>query len=279
MEVTRLFDLLDHQGKNTPKPDALAGKEDGEWKRYNTAEVIQNAEDISLGLIALGIKKDDKVATISNNRPEWNFADFGMMQIGAVHVPIYPTISEEDYRFILNDAEVRVVFVSDRSLFEKISNLRKDVPGIMEIYTFDRVEGAKHWTELKSLAKEEDRPRLKEMKAAVSASDIATLIYTSGTTGVPKGVMLTHHNIASNVWATRNLTPCDHRHTALSFLPLCHIYERMLTYLNIYKGVSIYYAESLEKIVDNIKEVKPHLFSTVPRLLEKVYDKIVAKGK
>jgi long-chain acyl-CoA synthetase len=280
MEVTRLFDLLDYQAKHTPKPDALSGKENGQWVKYSTSEVIKHAGAISYGLLALGIGRDDKVANISNNRPEWHFADFGMMQIGAVHVPVYPTISEDDYRFILNDAAVKVVFVSDKSLFEKITNIRKDVPSIQEVYTFDRVPGAKHWTELAELGKsKEDAGYLEGIKRSISAEDMATLLYTSGTTGVPKGVMLTHSNIVSNVWASRNLTPCDHRHRALSFLPLCHIYERMLTYLNIYKGVSVYYAESLEKIVDNIKEVKPHLFSTVPRLLEKVYDKIVAKGK
>ena len=237
MEITRLFDIPHYQLQNFPKKDALAGKENGEWVRYSTKDFINQANAVSYGLLALGLKKDDKVANISNNRPEWNFVDIGILQIGAVHVPIYPTISEDDYKFILNDAGVKVVFVSDKALLEKIQNIRSSVPSIMEIYIYDEVEGAKNWSELKELGKTaEDAGRLEGIKREIVGDDIATLIYTSGTTGVPKGVMLSHTNIASNVWACRNLTPCDQRHTGLSFLPLCHIYERMLTYLNMYKG-------------------------------------------
>lgn len=279
-EVSRLFEIIHFQQKMTPKTISLSGKEGNNWHSYSTDEVIRNADELSFGLMALGLKKGDKIANISNNRPEWNFADFAIMQIGAVHVPIYPTISEEDYRFILNDAEVKLVFVSDKSLYEKIKNIRASVPSIQEVFSFDKIEGVRHWLELKEIgSKNPKKEELSEIKKSVLPEDLVTLIYTSGTTGQPKGVMLTHHNILSNVLACRNLTPCDDRHTALSFLPLCHIYERMLTYLNMYKGLSIYYAESMEKIVDNIKEIKPHLFSSVPRLLEKVYDKIVAKGK
>lgn len=276
----RLFDLLPKMLEKYPKQDALAAKENGEWVKYSTQTFIENAELLSYGLLALGIKKGDKIANISNNRPEWNFVDIAMLQIGAVHVPIYPTISENDYKYILNDAEVKIVFVSDADLYNKVKNIRADVPTLKEIYTYDRVPGAKHWTEILELGKQNaDKTQLEEIKNSISKMDLATLIYTSGTTGNPKGVMLSHNNIVSNFLASEHLMPVDYRAKALSFLPLCHVYERMLTYMYMHMGISIYYAESIEKIGDNLKEVKPEIFTTVPRLLEKVYDKIVNKGK
>lgn len=280
MSITRLFDLLPHMASQFPKQDALAGKENAEWVKYSTAQFIENANNLSYGLLALGIKREDKIANIANNRPEWNMADMGMLQIGAVHVPIYPTISEADYKYILNDAEVKIVFVSDLALYQKIQGLMPEVPSLKEVYTFDKVPGAKHWTEVLQLGKQNADPaKLEELKNQIKENDLATMVYTSGTTGNPKGVMLSHRNIVSNFLASEKLAPVGPADSALSFLPLCHIYERMLTYLYMYLGVSIYYAESIEKIGDNLKEVKPAIFSTVPRLLEKVYDKIVAKGK
>ncbi|MBK0404432.1 long-chain fatty acid--CoA ligase [Adhaeribacter sp. BT258] len=278
MDFTRAFDILTYQQKKYPQPDCMAAKIDGEWQKYSTQDTIDKANQVSLGLLKLGVKKGDKVAIVSMNRPEWVFADYGIQQIGAVGVPMYPTITEEDYRYIFNDAEVKVIFVSDRSLYNKVMAATSNISGIQEIYTFDEVHGARCWTELLKLAEGEDPKQLEPLKAAITPDDLLTIIYTSGTTGNPKGVMLTHNNIVSNVKGAGPYVPVNENHRALSFLPLCHIYERMLLYLYMGFGVSIYYAEGMETIADNLKEVKPHVFTTVPRLLEKVYDKIVAKG-
>lgn len=278
MEVTRIFDLLPYQAANYPKADMLTSKVKGIWTPYSTAEVIAIANHVSLGLIHLGLEKNDKVAIISQNRPEWNFVDYGIQQVGAVSVPIYPTITEDDFKYILNDAEVKFIFVSTSELFKTITNAAQGIESIQKIFTFDEVEGAENWISVKQLGEKENIHRLTPYKDAVSADDLLTLIYTSGTTGNPKGVMLTHNNLLSNVKACTPCMPVDQRHKALSFLPLCHVYERMLSYIYTYNFVSIYYAESIETISDNLKEVHPNIFVTVPRLLEKVYDKIYAKG-
>lgn len=278
MEVTRVFDLLPYQLKTFPQPDAISNKVNGNWVKYSTQDVIDISNHISLGLLKLGMKKDDKIAIISSNRPEWNFVDFGIQKLGAVSVPMYPTITEEDYKYIFQDAGVKIVFVSNQDLFDKVTRATKGISSIQAIYTFDKVPNAKHWTEVKKLGEAGNVADLEPFKAAVKPSDLLTLIYTSGTTGNPKGVMLSHNNIISNFKASAPLMPVDSRHRALSFLPLCHIYERMLNYLYTFCGVSIYYAESIETISDNLKEVHPHIFVSVPRLLEKVYDKIYAKG-
>ena len=278
MDFTRAFDILTYQLQKYPQPDCLAAKINGEWRKYSTQQVQEKANQVSLGLLKLGIKKGDKVAIVSMNRPEWVFVDYGIQQIGAVGVPMYPTITEEDYRYIFTDAEVKAIFVSDRSLYNKVIAATLGIPGIQEIYSFDEVPGAKCWTDLLKLGEGEDPAQLEPIKAAISPDDLLTLIYTSGTTGNPKGVMLSHNNIISNVKGAGPYVPVNEHHRALSFLPLCHIYERMLLYLYSSYGVSIYFAESLETIADNLKEVKPHVFTTVPRLLEKVYDKIVSKG-
>jgi len=278
MHFTPAFDILPRELEKYPEPDSLAAKINGEWRTYSTQDVINKANQVSLGLLKLGIKNGDKVAIVSMNRPEWVFVDYGIQQIGAVGVPMYPTITEEDYRYIFNDAEVKAVFVSDRTLYNKVVAATANIPGIKEIYTFDDVPGAKCWTDLLDLAKGEDAAILEPLKAAISPDDLLTIIYTSGTTGNPKGVMLSHNNIVSNVKGASPYVPVNNHHRALSFLPLCHIYERMLLYLYMSFGVSIYFAEGMETIADNLKEVKPHVFTTVPRLLEKVYDKIVAKG-
>jgi long-chain acyl-CoA synthetase len=278
MTVTRLFDLIPQQIAKYPKDDALATKENGTWITYSSARVQEIIDQVSIGFVKLGIKKDDKVAIISPNRPEWNFIDLGLQQIGAVSVPIYPTLTVDDYRYIFDDAEVKMVFVYDEPLFTKAMEAVVGSKTNPVIYTLQPVAGTKNWKEITELAKGESASMLDSYKANVFNHDLLTLIYTSGTTGKPKGVMLTHNNILSNVQAAIPLMPVNHNHRALSFLPLCHVYERMLCYLYLSQGVSIYYAESIETVGDNLKEVKPHMFVTVPRLLEKVYDKIVAKG-
>ncbi len=278
--ITRIFDIPETQRKKFPKSDALCGKENGSWKLYSTDDFIRTADEVSFGLLAMGLKKDDTIALICNNRPEWNFLDFGMLQIGVVNVPVYLSLSESEFKFILNDAEVKYVFVSDESLFQKIQSIRKDVPSLREIYTVNKVSGARHWSEITELGKaQRNDQKLSQIKAEIKPADLATILYTSGTTGNPKGVMLSHDNIISNVTATEHLLPFDYHGRTLSFLPLCHSYERMLTYLYMYSGVSIYYAESMDKLMEHFKEINPDGFSTVPRLLEKVYDRIVEKGK
>ena len=283
MELTRTFDLLNWmQAKYADKTDILAGKEDGKWKMYSVSEYIDFCNWVSYALLSLGIKKGDKVAIISNNRPEWNFTDFGISQIGAISIPIYPTISSEEYAFILDHAEPKLIFISDKPLYDKIKPIADQTPAISDIYTFDAVPGAKHFIEIITIGKEmasrfgED---LVKARAAIDPSDIATIIYTSGTTGFPKGVMLTHLNLVSNFIESSVIHPVGSEGKVLSFLPLSHIYERTLTYHFQYKGVSIYYAESVGKIMENLKEIKPDIMAVVPRLLERIFDKIISTGK
>lgn len=278
-QITRTFDLLQHQLEKFKKDDTLAYKYDGKWRKFSIEEYIEAADNISYGLLKLGIQPGDKVAIVSPNRPEWNFADMGIAQIGAVSVPMYPTITEADYKFILNDSGAKAIFLADEVLLGKVNAVKADVPSLEHIYTFNKIAGQKHWTELTDLGKaNKDTAKLEGLRAAVKPEDLLTLIYTSGTTGTPKGVMLTHNNIISNVKASEDIIKVDASFRVLSFLPMCHIFERMVCYLYQNMGASIYYAESMETIGDNLKEVKPHAFTTVPRLLEKVYDKIVATG-
>ncbi|PJJ48751.1 AMP-dependent synthetase/ligase [Hymenobacter chitinivorans] len=278
MEVRRAFDILPHQLATAPKADCLAAKIDGSWQKYSTQQVLDQVNQVSLGLLALGLKKDDKVAIISMNRPEWMFADFGISQIGGTTVPMYPSITVEDYKYIFTDAGVKAVFVSDEKLYAKVKEATADLPEVKHVFTFDKVDGVRHFSELLEMGKQGDPATLEPLKAAVQPDDLLTLIYTSGTTGNPKGVMLSHDNILSNCRNSQPFVPVTKDDKALSFLPLCHIFERMVTYLYMINSVSIYYAESMEVIADNLREVKPQIFTTVPRLLEKVYDKIVAKG-
>ena len=281
--MTRTFNLLDRLLENYPqKDDILAGKENKQWVKYSTKDYVELATMVSYGLLSLGLKKGDKVAMVSNNRPEWNFIDMGISQAGMVHVPIYPTISVEEYDYILDDAKPKLIFVSDKGLYEKIKPIVDKAASIESIYTINKVEGAKNWTEVKELGKknaDKYKDELVNIKESVKPGDMVTLIYTSGTTGNPKGVMLSHSNLMSNVIATSIVHPYGPESKSLSFLPLCHIYERMLNYHFQYKGVSIYYAENMGTIVNDLKDIKPKLFSTVPRLLETVYDKIIGKGK
>lgn len=283
MEITRTFDLLNRLLENYPqKDDILAGKENQQWIKYSCKEYVEQATMVSYGLLALGMKKGDKVAMVSNNRPEWNFIDMGISQAGMILVPIYPTISVEEYEYILDDAKPKLIFVSDKGLFEKIKPIVDKAASIESIYSINKVEGAKNWTDVKELGKENTekfRDELVTIKESIKPGDLVTLIYTSGTTGNPKGVMLSHSNLMSNVIASSVVHPYGPESKSLSFLPLCHIYERMLNYHFQYKGISIYYAENMGTIVNDLKDIKPELFSTVPRLLETVYDKIIGKGK
>jgi long-chain acyl-CoA synthetase len=283
MEPTRTFDLLTRmQNQFADKTDVLAGKEEGKWKRYSVKEYIDYCNWVSYALLSMGIKKGDKVAIISNNRPEWNFTDFGISQIGAVSVPIYPTISSEEYAYILGHVEPKLVFISDKNLYVKIKPITDQIPGIADIYTFDKVAEAKPFTGILALGKEMASSlegQLAKAKTAVEPSDLATIIYTSGTTGFPKGVMLMHSNLVSNFIESSRIHHIGPGAKVLSFLPLSHIYERTLTYHFQYKGVSIYYAENVGTIMDNLKEIKPEIIAVVPRLLERIYDRIISKGK
>jgi long-chain acyl-CoA synthetase len=283
MEITRTFNILDRLLENYPqKDDILAGKENNQWVKYSAKDYVELATMVSYGLLSLGLKKGDKVAMVSNNRPEWNFIDMGISQAGMIHIPIYPTIGVEEYEFILDDAKPKLIFVSDKGLFEKIKPIVDKAASIEGIYTINKVEGAKNWTEVKELGKENTdkyRDELVTIKDSIKPGDMVTLIYTSGTTGDPKGVMLSHSNLMSNVIASSTVHPYGPESKSLSFLPLCHIYERMLNYHFQYKGLSIYYAENMGTIVNDLKDVKPKIFPTVPRLLETVYDKIIGKGR
>ncbi|MDP4952695.1 MAG: long-chain fatty acid--CoA ligase [Flavobacteriales bacterium] len=282
-QPTRLFDFPYYQLANRPLDKMLNTKINGEWKSYSTQGFIDDLNKISRGLLRLGVKPGEKVALIShNNRMEWNVMDHGILQIGAIDVPIYPTMTPDDYEYILNHSEAKYCFVSNDEIFQKVSSIKDKVPGLIETYTFEDVKGAKNWTEVLDLGEDKSNDaELDALKAGVVDTDLATLIYTSGTTGLPKGVMLTHRNIASNALGSCERLPVitDKEYRCLSFLPVCHIYERMLHYLYMYNSANIYFAESLETIKEDIFFVKPHVFSAVPRLLEKFHDGIVAKGK
>ena len=263
----------------------LAGKEAGQWKKYSTAEVKVIVDNLSAGLLSLGIscgdmtpEGRDKVAILCKNRPEWIMLDMAVQQIGAMLVPVYPTINVNELEFVLKDAAVKIVFVNDEDLFLKVLSLKEKVPSLKEIFTYEHVANARHWKEVTALSTPQLIEQVKPISEKITYEDLATIIYTSGTTGTPKGVMLSHRNILSNVMASIPCFPPGDELRSLSFLPLNHIFERMVTYLYLFRGTSIYYAESLDTIADNLKEVKPNMFTTVPRLLEKVYDRIMQKG-
>ena len=281
MEVTRLYDILDHYLEKYPNQDAaLVSKKAGVWQKISIQEYVSQTNLISYGLLALGVEKGDNVGLVSGNRPEWNMIDFAIMQIGAVSVPIYPNISQEDYRHILNHAEMKVIFIDGKDLRGKLEPIMPEVKSLKEIYTFTEV-GAKYknLNNLIELGKDNEQPeKLEGIKASIRPEELATIIYTSGTTGVQKGVMLSHSNIVSQIHNLK-MTPAEWSKKALSFLPLCHAYERMLVYLYQYLGMSVYYAESLATIAENIKEINPTMMSAVPRLLEKIYDKLYLAGK
>ncbi|MFC2103992.1 AMP-dependent synthetase/ligase [Bacteroidota bacterium] len=282
MNITRTFDLLDRYKELYQIEDALVGKENGHWVKYGSQDYINYSYWVSYGLLALGFKKGDKIATISNNRPEWNFVDMGMAQIGVIHVPIYPTIGSEEYEYIFKHSEVKAVIVSSIILWNKISSVVKNVDSIKSIYAFNDIEELTSWKtiiEKGKKNKEKYKDEVLKIKAGIDKNEMITLIYTSGTTGNPKGVMLSHNNLVSNFISSSKAHGLHTGHRVLSFLPLCHVLERMLTYHYQYKGMSVYYAESLGTITSDIKDVKPHMFATVPRLLEKVYDGILGEGR
>lgn len=278
VNVTRIFDIPRRQKEKFTTSESLLSKINGDWKAWSTDDFIDKANLVSKGMLALGISKGDAVAMISANRPEWNVMDIGMLQAGIVNVPIYTTLSEQEIAFILNDCKAKLVIAGDKALYDKVNAVRSKIPSLIEIYSIDTIENVSNINSIIEKGRSSSID-IDQMMNGVEPKDVATILYTSGTTGTPKGVMLTHDNIVSNVLACEHLCPVGPGDRALSFLPLCHSYERMLTYLYMFIGVSIYYAENIEKIGDNLKEVKPQVFSTVPRLLEKVYDKIVNKGK
>lgn len=277
-QLSRLFEIPYYQLDNSSLSKSLSSKVNGQWISVSTQEFIDQGNEVSRGLIALGIQPGDKIGMISNNRFEWNIVDLGILQVGAINVPIYPTISSEDYAYIFNHAELKAVLVSDQEILDKVLAIKDQVPTLKGIYTFNQIVGQQHWSEIKKRAGEVDQNAVEDIKKSIKTDDLATIIYTSGTTGRPKGVMLSHKNIISNVYNAGARFPAKPHQNAVSFLPVCHIYERTLLYVYIINGVSVHYAESLETIGDDIRDVQPELFSAVPRLLEKVFDKIVAKG-
>ena len=282
MQPTRLFDIPYFQQQVHSLEDAFVTKENGKWVKTSTLQYIKQANEISRALLKLGIIEGEKIAVIStNNQTKWNILDIGVLQIGAVNVPIYPTISSEEYQFIVSHSEATYCIVSDQDVYDKLIAVKENLPLLKEIYSFVPIDGCKHWDELIALGKEDDNQQeVENRKAAVHKDQLATLIYTSGTTGRPKGVMLSHENILSNVIGSSERVPFTSKdnYRALSFLPICHVFERMIVYLYQYYSVSIYYAESIDKMSDNLKEVSPNVMTVVPRLLEKVYDKIYTTG-
>jgi long-chain acyl-CoA synthetase len=287
MECKRLFDCIQHQLTNFPKEDMLSAKENGSWRKYSTKEIAQHVNELSAGLLSLGLSANnftpegsDKIAVISTNRPEWLIADMAAQQLGIIWVPVYPTTNPIELAFILKDASVQYMFASNKELYDKVMSIKHEVACLKEVYTFDKIEGAKHWTELKNNDAEK-LATVEAIKKTIPVDQVATFIYTSGTTGTPKGVMLTHRNIYFNLTMGRESFPFPDAPTlkVLSFLPLNHIFEKVVSYIYMYSGMGIYYAESLDTIADNLREVKPDGFTTVPRLLEKVFEKIMLKGE
>jgi long-chain acyl-CoA synthetase len=283
MELKRTFDILDNLLAICPdKEDMLAAKISGSWVKYSVKDYVEISSYISYGLMELGLQKSDHVVTISNNRPEWNFMDMALSQAGLVHVPVYPTISGEDYNYILNNCEPKVVIVSDKGLYEKIKPIADNVRSVQALFSYNKVDQARNWEEILELGKkhaDRHREKLKQIRDGIATDDLVTLIYTSGTTGNPKGVMLSQNNIMSNVRAIGQVFNFNHTHRTLSFLPISHVFERTINYYFQSVGISIYYAENMGTIADNLREVGPHIFISVPRLLERTYDRIMGKGR
>jgi len=284
MEPKRLFDCIQYHLEK-PLPDMLVAKEGGQWRAYSTLEIKDIVDKLAGGLINMGIgcgdmteEGRDKVAILCKNRPEWIMLDLAVQQIGAVLTPVYPTINVNELEFVLNDAQVKMIFVNDEDGYHKVMSIKDRLPSVKEVFSFEHVTNARHWKEVINAATPASIAGIAAIAEKIGYEDLATIIYTSGTTGTPKGVMLSHKNILSNVMDSMPCFPPGEHLRTLSFLPLNHIFERMITYLYLYKGAAIFYAESLDTIGDNLKEVKPNLFTTVPRLLEKVYDRIMIKG-
>ena len=281
MTPTRLFEFIEYQNEHAPLEKSFTTKYNGKWESLSTENFISQSRAISRALVGLGIKAGDKIAMISsNNRSEWSVIDVGLLTLGAVNIPIYPTISSKDYEYILNHSESIYCFVSDQEVYDKVKSIQKNVESLKKVYSFDKIKGCPHWSELLDEGSKMDNDdTVTKMKNQVKSEDLATIIYTSGTTGVPKGVMLSHNNVVSNVVsASKRLPLTIGQASALSFLPVCHIFERVILYIYMFNSVSVYFAESIETIADNLKEIKPNVMTAVPRLLEKVYDKIYARG-
>lgn len=282
MEIRRTFDIIEWNKEKYPRNDMYAGKKDKEWIKYSVEEVSNYVNWVSYGLLSMGYKKGDKIATISGNKPEWNFVDLGVAQAGLIHVPIYPTISTEEYDYILEHSDVKVIFIGNRTIYNKVSPIVSKIQNLKDIFSFDPVEGVRSFDELIEAGKREAakyHDELNRIKESINPEDLVTIIYTSGTTGNSKGVMLSHKNLVSNAITTSKAHHLGYGHRAISFLPLCHVYERMVNYHFQYKGISIYYVENMGTVSEVVKEVKPHIFNTVPRLLEKIYDNILGKGR
>lgn len=277
-QITRLFDIPYYQLENFPNDNMFVTKTAGIWIPMSTTVFLAKANEMSLALLALGVQKGERVALISTNRVEWNIMDIALQQIGAIVVPLYPTISSEDYKYIFNDAQMRFAFVGNAEILARISAVKAEIPTLETIYSFDNLPDALYYLDLIPNGKMLDIKLVNEIKTTIKNDDLATIIYTSGTTGNPKGVMLSHNNLLSNVLATEPIIPANEKSPVLTFLPICHVYERMLHYLYMRVGASVYFAESMDTIGDNIREVKPEVFSAVPRLIEKVFDRIMAKG-
>lgn len=278
-ERKRIIDILDYQLKNYPREDVLCDKASGTWRKYSSSEVKNIVDDFSLGLLKMGFRPGDKFSIISHNRTEWNFVDLGILQMGGVDVPIYPNMSETEYEYIFNDAEVKLVFVEGKALLDKVKHVVPKTKSVKEIYTFDKIEGVKHWSDISAAADKSLLTELVSIEDSIKAEDLATIIYTSGTTGIPKGVMLSHINILSNINSLEQIIPINSTHRVISFLPICHIFERTSVYYYLTLGCAIYYAQSTDTIGADLLDVKPNYFTTVPRLLEKIFERIMEKGR
>jgi long-chain acyl-CoA synthetase len=282
MEIRRTFDIIDLNCEKYPRKDMFGGKPEKEWTTYSTEEVRNHINWVSYGLLSMGFKRDDKIASITANKPEWNFIDMALAQTGMIHVPIYPTISSEEYAFILEHSEVKAIILGNKGIFNKVSPVAGKLNDQKLIFSIDQAEDVRSFWEIVEEGKKNTdkyRTLVEKTKNEIKPEDLVTIIYTSGTTGNSKGVMLSHKNIVSNFLSTSTLHELGYGHRAISFLPLCHVYERMMNYHFLYKGISVYYVENMGTISEAIKEIKPHIFNTVPRLLEKIYDNIIGKGK
>jgi long-chain acyl-CoA synthetase len=282
MEVTRTFDLIQFTHEKYPRPDMYCGKQDNNWVKYSSEDALNNINWVSYGLLSMGFKKGDKVATITGNKPEWNFADMGLAQAGMIHVPIYPTIGTDEYAYILNHSDVKAIIVGNKTIYNKVSPIADKLKALTAIFSFDPVDGVRSFNEIIEEGKrneEKYKAELIAIKESIKPEDLVTIIYTSGTTGDSKGVMLNHTNLISNVIETSKAHHLGYGNRSISFLPLCHVLERMLNYHYQYKGISVYYVENMGTVGEVVKDVRPHIFATVPRLLEKIYDNIIGKGK
>ncbi|MCF6171547.1 MAG: long-chain fatty acid--CoA ligase [Bacteroidales bacterium] len=282
MKIERTFDIVDQLVEKLQREDALAVKRNGKWEKFSTLQYKEFADNFSYGLLASGFKKGDKIVTIINNRPEWNFIDVGMAQIGVVHVPVYANLGEVEYEHILNHSDAKMIIVSSNEFFQKIKQAAEKTGRGKIIYSVDPVDGLRNWSEIIEAGKKnraKHNNELPAVKNGIRPDDLMSIIYTSGTTGVPKGVMLSHRNFVSNVDGSYEILPVPAEGKFLSFLPLCHVFERMVNYLVQRRGCAVYYAESIETIGDNLREVNPEGFAAVPRVIEKLYDKLILKGK